>query len=65
MCKVAVTLFFGVALTGCNTTFLDSAESPKTGWTYVSGQDNSGPAVWLCPTSGHGTCHFVPVTVVE
>jgi len=56
---------FALLLGGCSTAFLDSAESPKPGFTYVSGQDNAGPAVWLCPTSGHGTCQFVPVTVIE
>ena len=63
--KILLVGALGVALTGCNTTFLHSEASPKEGWTYVTGQDNSGPAVWLCPTRGKGECVFVPVTVVE
>lgn len=62
--KIVITVL-ALALGGCTSTFLDTAESPKQGWTYVSGQENAGPAVWLCPTSGKGECVFVPVTVVE
>jgi len=65
MWKLMIVWLLGTALGGCSTRFLDSADSPKPGWTYVSGQENNGPAVWLCPTSGGGTCQFVPVTVVE
>lgn len=65
MKQLALVLLMGGALGGCNTTFLHSEASPKEGWTYVTGQDNSGPAVWLCPVRGKGECVFVPVTVIE
>lgn len=64
MLKFAAIAALGLALGGCSTVFHDTAESPRAGWVYVSGQHNAAPALWLCPTAG-GDCEPVRVTEIE